>query len=443
MVLLPDPGPLWRTILERIPAPPHGRFHVVGGWVRDLLLLGPFSLGSDIDLVIDGDLSSWAPTVARAFGVELRLEPGFLTARIEIPGEGGTSVRIDMARFRREIYDFPGMLPRVFPGSMEEDARRRDFSMNAIFLEWSSEKREFTRVLDPTGGREDVRGGRIRPLKADIFLEDPTRLFRWARFSVRLGLSGDALLEGALERALGASGLWDRVGGARVFNEIERILLEPDPLGVIDLLFSSRIMESLAGISRLSRPRRQRLRRWLRFRGLLRTNGIPKGISAPPGESLDRAMFFLALLAGLPRRRFQAAAERLGLGARLRERLERVFYGPEGWPFAGFYAGLERETGRDPGRMRAVADRLDMDRVLFLALIGRESDLAFWEEYISRERWAPPLIGGEALLLHPRIPPAMRGTILAEVRVLQRTGILHDASEALRWLERKVSEEFP
>ncbi len=442
MVHLPDPGPQWRTILERIPAPPGGRFYVVGGWVRDLLLLGPFSLGFDIDLVIDGDLSSWAPAVARAFGSELRLEPGFLTARIELAGEGGHPVRIDMARFRREDYEFPGVLPRVFPGSIEEDAGRRDFSMNAVFLEWSSEKRGFSRILDPAGGREDIRRGRIRPLKEETFLEDPTRLFRWARFSVRLGLSGEALLERALEQALGAPGLWDRVGGARVFREIERVLLEPDPLDVLELLFSSRILESLAGISALSRPRRQRLRRWLRFRGLFRTLGAARGAPVPPGEPLERDMFFLALLAGLPRRRFHAAAERLGLGAKLRERLERVFYGREGWPFPGFYVGLERNTGRDRGKMRAAADRLDMDRVLFLTLTGRESDLEFWEEYVARERWAPPLIGGEALLLHPRIPPAMRGTILAEVRVLQRTGALRDAAEALRWLERKVSEEF-
>ncbi len=439
MIRLPDPGPQWRAILERVPAPSGGRLFVVGGWVRDLLLLGPFSLGSDIDLVTDADLSIWAPAVARAFGSELRFEPGFLTARIEVGQEGGPPVRIDMARFRREDYEFPGMLPRVFPGSIEEDALRRDFSMNAVFLEWSPDMKGFIRVLDPAGGREDIRRGRIRPLKEGTFIEDPTRLFRWARLSVRLGLSGDAFLERSLEKALEAFDLWTRVGGARVFREIERVLVEPDPLEVLERLFSSRIIESLTGIPGLSRPRRQRLRRWLRFREVLRT----RGASVPGWESLEREMFFLALLAGLPRRRFRAAGERLGLPVRLMDRVERVLYEREGWSFSGFYAGMERITGRDPGRMRSVADLLDLSRVLYLVLIGRESDLEFWEEYVVRERWDPPLLGGEVLLSRPKIPAPMRGAILAELRRLQRTGILRNSAEALRWLEEKISEEFP
>ena len=439
MVRLPDPGSQWRQILERIPAPCGGRFYVVGGWVRDLLLLGPFSLGADIDLVSEGDLVSWSRAVGEAFGSEVRLETEFLTARTEVVGEGGKTVRIDLARFRREVYDIPGVLPRVFPGSIEDDAGRRDFSMNAVFLEWSRDKKAFVRIIDPYGGREDIRQGRIRPLREETFLEDPTRLFRWARLSTRLGLSDDASMAPALEISLGTKGLWDPVGGARIYREIERLMREPDPIGVTERLFSSRIMETLTGISALSRVRRSRLRRWQGFRHIL------KGLapSVPEPELPDREMFFLALLFGLSRQGFRGAAKGLGLGERFRGRLEKVIYEPTGWPFRRFYVGLEQETGRDYGKMKALADRLDLTRVLLLALLGRESDQEFWKEYVGRERWVPPLLGGEILLGYPVIPASLRGAILAEIRALQRTGVLRNAGEARRWLERKVSEEFP
>lgn len=439
MVLLPDPGPQWRKILERIPAPCGGRFYVVGGWVRDLLLLGPFSLGADIDLVTEGDLASWSRAVGEAFGSEVHLETEFLTARTVVAGEGGKTIRIDLARFRREEYEFPGVLPRVFPGSIEDDAGRRDFSMNAVFLEWSSDKKAFVRIIDLYGGREDIRQGRIRPLREEIFLEDPTRLFRWARLSVRLGLSDDASLAPALKKSLGTKGLWDPVGGARVYRELERLMREPDPFGVTERLFSSRIMESLTGMSSLSRARRSRLRRWQGFRHIL--EGLAPSVPEP--ELPDREMFFLALLFGLPRDRFRKAAKGLGLGERFRERLEKVIHEPKGWPFKRFYVGLEQETARDYGKMKALADGLDLTRVLLLALIGRESDQNFWKEYVGRERWIPPLLGGEALLGYPRIPPSMRGAVLAEIRALQRTGVLRDAGEARRWLERKVNAGFP
>jgi len=439
VVRLPDPGPQWRSVLARVPAPSGGRIFVVGGWVRDLLLLGPFALGADIDLVTDGDLESWARATAHVFGSDVRIEPGFLTARTDVAGEGGRILRIDMARFRREVYDLPGMLPRVSPGTMEEDAGRRDFSMNAVFLEWSSAKKAFVRIVDPANGLEDIRQGRIRPLREETFREDPTRLLRWARLSVRLGLSDDLSMARALEKAIGTPDLWDRVGGARVFREFERLWREPDPLGVTERLFSCRIMETLTGMPALSRIRRFRLRRWLGFRALLEE--LDPKVAGP--ESLDREMFFLALLFGLPRGRFRKAAERLGLGERLRGRLERAIYDPSGWPFRRFTIGLEEETGRDYGRMMTFADRLDMTRVLLLVLTGRESDKEFWRQYVARERWAPPLIGGETLLEYPTIPPSMRGAVLAEMRDLQRTGLLTDAGSALRWLERKISEEFP
>ena len=199
MFRLPDPGHPWRQILSRVPAPPKENFYIVGGWVRDLLLLGPRALGPDIDLVIDGDLDAWARSVAASFKADLRVEQGFLTARILVPSDGGWTLRIDMSRFRREWYERPGELPHVAAGSLEDDAIRRDFTMNAIFLEWSTAKKQIVGMRDPHHGLRDLRKGVVHPVKPGTFREDPTRLFRWARLSVRLGLKSSEPLKKSVE----------------------------------------------------------------------------------------------------------------------------------------------------------------------------------------------------------------------------------------------------
>ncbi len=435
---LPDPGHPWRQILSRVPAPPKENFYIVGGWVRDLLLLGPRALGPDIDLVIDGDLDPWARSVAASFKADLRVEQGFLTARILVPSDGGWPLRIDMSRFRREWYERPGELPHVAAGSLEDDAIRRDFTMNAIFLEWSTAKKQIVGMRDPHHGLRDLREGVVHPVKPGTFREDPTRLFRWARLSVRLGLKSSEPLKKSVESAVLLPDLWECVGGARVYREMDRLLDEPDPLEVLERLFDAGIIRSLGGSSVLSSVRRLRIRRWMGIRNALR--GFNQGVAS--GEVLDRDMFYLALFFGIPRNGVRTLMARLGLGEKMRERLHQVLFEKDGWPFEGFYEGFEKASGREPGRMQALADRLDLPRVLLLLLIAREEDLTFWKDYIVRDRWTPPLLGGEELLKYPDIPPARRGMILAELRVLQRTGVLTQPGQARVWLGKKATEEL-
>jgi tRNA nucleotidyltransferase (CCA-adding enzyme) len=228
-------------LLERLRAEPGGEkllaaalpgAFLVGGAVRDLLL---DRHPRELDVVVEGEGGSpyghaaavLAGALARSFGVlaGTNEHERFGTATVE--WDAG---RIDIAAARRERYPMPGALPEVEQAPLAEDLLRRDFTVNALAL-----------ALD--GGRpgelhaaphalEDLRAGRLRVLHKRSFLDDPTRLWRLARYRARLGftveehtaqLAGAAVAEGALQT----------VSGARVGAELRLALAEPDPLAAL------------------------------------------------------------------------------------------------------------------------------------------------------------------------------------------------------------------
>ena len=439
MLGIPDPGNDWKSLLENIPEPPGGSYFIVGGWVRDLFLLGPRGIRSDIDIVTPEGLTRWAQSVTGKFGSELRIEPDFLTARTAIDFCGLGPVRIDMSQFRKEVYDSPGVLPRVFPGSREDDLIRRDFTMNAIMLEWSVPQKRFIRIIDPFDGRMDLKQSRIRLVRPGSLTEDPTRLLRLVRVSVRLGLRYADSLQKEVDEAL-SDHLWDSVGPARIAREFERLLQEPDPLAVLNSLSDSGILENLTGVRGLSPPRRLRMRRWNYFRRAV--------LHSCAGSERERhvffqEMFYLGLFFGLSRRQFSKMTGRIGLGEKLKSQVGRCLFDISGWPFQGFYDGFQKNGKGDEGRMKGVADGLSFSQILLLSLLAPEHDLPFWNHYIEIDRWTPPLLRGEELVRFSGISPRQRKGILLEIRMMQRTGKLLDRNDALEWLSQRVSEGFP
>lgn len=145
---------------------------VVGGAVRDLLLgITPHEL----DLVTTGPVDELAqrlaPVVARhdRFGtVEVEPSPG---------------VRYDIARARRESYAAPGALPDVTPvDTVEADLQRRDVTINAMALR----VRDGAFAAHP-GALDDLAAAVLRVLHPASFRDDPTRVWRVARYAARLG----------------------------------------------------------------------------------------------------------------------------------------------------------------------------------------------------------------------------------------------------------------
>jgi tRNA nucleotidyltransferase (CCA-adding enzyme) len=196
------------------------RVCAVGGFVRDVLL---DRVPPDVDLLVEGDGVEFARRLVDEIGGRLTSHPGFGTASIEREGRDRPE-RVDIASARREHYERPGALPAVRPASIDEDLRRRDFSVNAMAMTLSPA--DFGGLLDPLGGHRDLVRRRLRPLSPLSFAEDPTRIFRAARYAARLGFRLDSHGSRALALAL-AIGRFPALSGQRLRAELELLAAEP------------------------------------------------------------------------------------------------------------------------------------------------------------------------------------------------------------------------
>jgi tRNA nucleotidyltransferase (CCA-adding enzyme) len=202
---------------------------LVGGAVRDLLLIelspsqsqsaSPINplLLQDIDLVVDGG----AQLIEAGAGVELArsLQETYPQARLEIHGKFQTAALIwqddptfqalslDIATARTEVYPYPAANPEVSASSIQQDLRRRDFTINAMAIRLTQPQGE---LLDRFQGVKDLQAGLIRVLHAHSFIDDPTRIYRAVRFAVRLGFQIEAETVGYFRAAI-ASGIYQQI----------------------------------------------------------------------------------------------------------------------------------------------------------------------------------------------------------------------------------------
>lgn len=187
---------------------------VVGGAVRDVLLDRE---PRELDVVVEGD-----PAAALdALGGTVVAHDRFGTATVR-PAHGR---ELDVVRARSESYPAPGALPEVRPGTLQEDLARRDVTVNAIALRVGGGPPELREV---PGAREDLRTGLLRVMHDASFVDDPTRLWRVARYASRLGFTVEPRTA-----ALAADADPGTVSGPRLGNELRLALREPDPLDVL------------------------------------------------------------------------------------------------------------------------------------------------------------------------------------------------------------------
>ncbi len=189
--------------------------YLVGGAVRDVLLGEPTF---DIDLAVEGDGIAFAGELAAALNGRIHAHPAFGTA-VVLAGEQ----RVDVASARTEHYERPAALPVVEHSSIRQDLHRRDFTVNAMAVALSAGR--FGELVDPFGGADDLRAGRLRVLHNLSFIEDPTRIFRGIRYENRHRLQMVADTR-ELARTCVEMGLMADVSGARVRDELVPLLSE-------------------------------------------------------------------------------------------------------------------------------------------------------------------------------------------------------------------------
>jgi tRNA nucleotidyltransferase (CCA-adding enzyme) len=186
--------------------------YLVGGAVRDAILGRPVV---DLDLAVDGPL---AP-VLTVLGGEAQVNGRFETATVLTDG-----IEVDLARCRRERYPAPGALPVVEPAPLTVDLRRRDFTVNALAVPLAGGE-----LVAADHALEDLSAGRLRVLHEESFRDDPTRLFRLARYAARLDFAVEPRTLELLLQALDAKAV-ATVSRARVGNELRLLASDSDPI---------------------------------------------------------------------------------------------------------------------------------------------------------------------------------------------------------------------
>ncbi len=159
--------------------------YVVGGFVRDLLLGKPVN---DLDVIVEGDAIKFGDALVKKFGGKLTSHQKFQTAIWHFPSFFNLQPSsLDLITARRETYLSPGALPSVTSALIEDDLRRRDFTVNAMAVRIDGN--HIGELLDPLNGQTDLENKIIRVLHPRSFIDDPTRIFRAIRYEGRYGFS--------------------------------------------------------------------------------------------------------------------------------------------------------------------------------------------------------------------------------------------------------------
>ena len=157
--------------------------YLVGGFVRDLLLGKPVN---DLDIIVEGDAIELGEALVKKYGGKLTPHTKFRTAIWHLPSTLATfnlQLTFDLITARKETYKHAGALPTIKPSTIDDDLRRRDFTINAMAIRLDGD--HFGELLDPFNGQNDLEKGTIRVLHPRSFIDDPTRIFRAIRYEQR------------------------------------------------------------------------------------------------------------------------------------------------------------------------------------------------------------------------------------------------------------------
>lgn len=219
---------------------------VIGGFVRDYYLHRP---SSDIDVVVVGSGIEVAEALGKELHTKVSIFKRFGTAMLRCDGW-----EIEFVGARKESYSRDSRKPVVEEGTIEDDQRRRDFTINA--LAWSLNGDTFGELVDPFDGMGDMERLIIRtPCDPDItFDDDPLRIMRAVRFASQLGFDIYPDTFDAIQRNAHRIEI---VSKERIITEINKIVLSPRPsigfellemTGLLKLVFPE--LDALKGVER-------------------------------------------------------------------------------------------------------------------------------------------------------------------------------------------------
>jgi putative nucleotidyltransferase with HDIG domain len=231
---------LFRTIADAAAAM-RVEVYVIGGFVRDKLIGRPTG---DADIVCVGNAIDLAHQVAASFSPKPTVSffKNFGTAHILVPDPGTETGTLDVefVGARKESYRSASRKPEVSEGTLEDDQKRRDFTINALAI--SLNKDNYGQLIDPFDGLKDIAGKKIQtPLDPlSTFSDDPLRMLRAIRFAAQLGFSIDPDTFAAIQQDAPRIRI---ISQERITEEINKIICTAKPSVGFDLLYKAGLLD--------------------------------------------------------------------------------------------------------------------------------------------------------------------------------------------------------
>ena len=244
-------NPIFRIISEVV-TNENVETYVIGGYVRDFLL-NRMSSDRDIDIVVIGSGVKIAKKIAKKIDPKIKVAvfKNFGTAMFRYKNH-----EIDFVGARKESYRHDSRKPSVENGTLEDDQKRRDFTINAMAISLNGES--YGKFVDPFNGLDDLMDKTIRtPMEPDkTFSDDPLRMMRAIRFATRLkfGIAKETLL--AISKNKERIKI---VSPERIISELNKIILSDSPstgfrlldkTGLLSHIFPE--LHSLKGVEEVS-----------------------------------------------------------------------------------------------------------------------------------------------------------------------------------------------
>ena len=206
--------------------------YVIGGFVRDIFLERP---SKDVDIVVLGNGPDFALAVGEYLNTQVTVFKSFGTAMLRYQ-----DLEVEFVGARKESYRIDSRKPIVEDGSLADDQKRRDFTINAMAIHLSPDK--FGELLDPFEGLKHLKEKAIiTPLNAEeTFSDDPLRMMRAIRFASQLhfNISDDAV--SAIKKNKERINI---VSKERITDELNKIILSKIPSIGFNYLFDTGLLK--------------------------------------------------------------------------------------------------------------------------------------------------------------------------------------------------------
>ena len=373
--------------------------YIIGGSVRDLMLNSSIK---DFDLTVEGDAIALAQSLAKKHGGKVTAHSKFGTAKWFLPKDlaSQASDTLDLISARSETYEHPVALPTVEVGSMDDDIRRRDFTINTLALRLDGE--HFGELRDDLNGLDDLKKGVIRVLHDKSFIDDPTRMYRAVRYAERYGFK---IADETLALIPEARGLVEKLSSQRIRHELDLILEEWSAATMLTHLCELDLLEPIHPALSCDRTTHARLTDIHTYRGLQHLSpwNVTKGEQMNPSD-----LGWLLWLMSLSNEEIASVNKRLHFTADLLASLFAV---------SMMFKDLPTFVGLKPSECVERLESFPVNAVEAMGYVIEDPRVKeLFNEYISMWRYVKPHISGDDLKERGIEPGPRYAVLLRQLR---------------------------